>query len=55
MTKQFHALVLAAGKGTRFKSEIIKVLHTLMGKSMVKIVVDRVKLFRSIKGMMFSS
>jgi len=42
MTKQFHALVLAAGKGTRFKSEIIKVLHTLMGKSMVKIVVDSI-------------
>ncbi len=42
MTKQFHALVLAAGKGTRFKSEKIKVLHTLMGKSMVKIVVDSI-------------
>jgi len=42
MTKQFHALVLAAGKGTRFKSEKIKVLHTLMGKPMLKIVVDSI-------------
>jgi len=42
MTKQFHALVLAAGKGTRFKSEKIKVLHTLMGKSMIRIAVDSI-------------
>ena len=42
MIKQFHALVLAAGKGTRFKSEKIKVLHALMGRSMVKIVMDTI-------------
>ncbi len=42
MIKQFHALILAAGKGTRFKSEKIKVLHTLMGKSMIKIAVDSI-------------
>ena len=42
MIKQFHALILAAGKGTRFKSEKIKVLHSLMGKSMLKIVMDTI-------------
>ncbi|MFP4083220.1 MAG: bifunctional UDP-N-acetylglucosamine diphosphorylase/glucosamine-1-phosphate N-acetyltransferase GlmU [Candidatus Aminicenantes bacterium] len=40
--KQFLALILAAGEGTRFKSEKIKVLHTLMGKSMLQLVLDNV-------------
>lgn len=42
MKRNFHALILAAGKGTRFKSEKIKVLHSLMGKSMLRIVLDTV-------------
>ena len=42
MNRRFHALILAAGKGTRFKSEKIKVLHTLLGKSMLQIVLDSV-------------
>ncbi len=42
MNKRLHVLILAAGKGTRFKSEKIKVLHTLMGKSMLRIVLDSV-------------
>ena len=42
MIKQFHALILAAGKGTRFKSEKIKVLHTLLGRSMIEIVMDTI-------------
>lgn len=42
MKRNFHALILAAGKGTRFKSEKIKVLHSLMGKSMFRIVLDTV-------------
>ncbi|MFC2161401.1 bifunctional UDP-N-acetylglucosamine diphosphorylase/glucosamine-1-phosphate N-acetyltransferase GlmU [Acidobacteriota bacterium] len=42
MKSRVHALILAAGKGTRFKSEKIKVLHTLMGKSMIQIVLDSV-------------
>ncbi|MGM0467005.1 MAG: bifunctional UDP-N-acetylglucosamine diphosphorylase/glucosamine-1-phosphate N-acetyltransferase GlmU [Acidobacteriota bacterium] len=35
-------LVLAAGKGTRFKSNLIKVLHPLMGKSMLGWVLESV-------------
>lgn len=42
MSQGFLALILAAGKGTRFKSERIKVLHPLMGKSMLRLVVDSV-------------
>ncbi|MDK2785974.1 MAG: bifunctional UDP-N-acetylglucosamine pyrophosphorylase / glucosamine-phosphate N-acetyltransferase [Thermotoga sp.] len=34
------ALILAAGKGTRMKSRIPKVLHRLSGKSMIEWVVD---------------
>ncbi len=40
MRQNFIALILAAGKGTRFKSEKIKVLHPLLGKSMLRFVVD---------------
>ncbi len=42
MKQGFHALILAAGKGTRFKSRTIKVLHPLMGKPMIRIVLDTV-------------
>ncbi len=37
------AVILAAGKGTRMKSEIPKVLHPLMGKPMVMHVVEACK------------
>ena len=43
MKKGLSALILAAGKGTRFKSDKIKVLHSLMGKSMLQLVVDSVQ------------
>lgn len=43
MKKGLLALILAAGKGTRFKSDTIKVLHPLMGKSMLQWVVDSVQ------------
>ncbi len=33
-------MVLAAGKGTRFKSDKVKILHPLLGKSMIRLVVD---------------
>ncbi|PTJ24045.1 bifunctional UDP-N-acetylglucosamine diphosphorylase/glucosamine-1-phosphate N-acetyltransferase GlmU [Staphylococcus simulans] len=40
---QRYAVVLAAGKGTRMKSKLYKVLHKVAGKSMIKHVVDSVK------------
>ena len=43
MKRGFLALVLAAGQGTRFKSEKIKVLHSILGKSMLQLVVDCVR------------
>jgi bifunctional UDP-N-acetylglucosamine pyrophosphorylase/glucosamine-1-phosphate N-acetyltransferase len=38
------ALVLAGGKGTRMKSDLPKVLHTVHGRSLVQHVVDRIRL-----------
>jgi bifunctional UDP-N-acetylglucosamine pyrophosphorylase/glucosamine-1-phosphate N-acetyltransferase len=49
MRKGLFVLVLAAGKGTRFKSEIIKVLHPMLGKSMLRLVLDCVFQLRSEK------
>lgn len=40
--KNRHAIILAAGKGTRMKSDLYKVLHQVAGKSMVEHVVDTV-------------
>ena len=42
MSQGFLALILAAGKGTRFKSDRIKVLHPLLGRSMLRLVVDSI-------------
>ncbi|MDR3244154.1 MAG: NTP transferase domain-containing protein, partial [Elusimicrobiota bacterium] len=39
MTK-FSAVILAAGSGTRMKSEIPKVLHKLSGKTLIGRVID---------------
>jgi len=49
MKQGFHALILAAGKGTRFKSDTIKVLHPLMGRAMIEIVLDSVSRLRPDK------
>lgn len=38
-----YAVILAAGKGTRMKSKLYKVLHPVCGKSMVQYVVDASK------------
>ncbi|MDW4192094.1 bifunctional UDP-N-acetylglucosamine diphosphorylase/glucosamine-1-phosphate N-acetyltransferase GlmU [Staphylococcus saprophyticus] len=40
---QRHAIVLAAGKGTRMKSKKYKVLHDVAGKTMIEHVADNVK------------
>lgn len=42
MTNTF-AVVLAAGKGTRMKSSLYKVLHPVCGKSMVEHVIDNME------------
>lgn len=39
MNKSFSAMLLCAGKGTRFKSNFIKVLHPFLGTSMLHISV----------------
>ena len=38
-----HALILAAGKGTRMKSERAKVLHPVCGKPLIQHVLERLK------------
>lgn len=38
-----YAIVLAAGKGTRMKSDLYKVLHPVCGKPMVEHVIDNIK------------
>lgn len=37
-----YAIILAAGKGTRMKSKLYKVLHSVSGKPMVEHVINRV-------------
>jgi bifunctional UDP-N-acetylglucosamine pyrophosphorylase / glucosamine-1-phosphate N-acetyltransferase len=37
-----HAIILAAGKGTRMKSDILKVAHRVAGKPIVEYVLDTV-------------
>jgi bifunctional UDP-N-acetylglucosamine pyrophosphorylase/glucosamine-1-phosphate N-acetyltransferase len=38
-----YVVILAAGKGTRMKSKLYKVLHKVCGKTMVEHVVDAAK------------
>ncbi len=42
-SKDFSAIILAAGKGTRMKSPLPKVLHPVAGVPMIKRVIDAVK------------
>ncbi len=41
-TSEIRSIILAAGKGTRMKSEIPKVLHSIMGKSLLERVINSV-------------
>ncbi len=45
----FRAIILAAGKGTRMKSETPKVLHQVAGKPVLQYVLDVTKYLRSLK------
>ncbi len=45
----FRAIILAAGKGTRMKSELPKVLHKVAGKPVIQYVLDITKYLRSLK------
>ena len=38
--ERIKAVILAAGKGTRMKSELPKVIHTALGKPMVEYVIE---------------
>ncbi|MFH0959625.1 MAG: bifunctional UDP-N-acetylglucosamine diphosphorylase/glucosamine-1-phosphate N-acetyltransferase GlmU [Pseudomonadota bacterium] len=44
--EQYGAVILAAGKGTRMKSNSCKVLHTVAGKPMLGYVIDAVRNLR---------
>ena len=44
-----NAIILAAGKGTRMKSSLYKVLHPVCGKPMVEHVIDNVSSIRASK------
>lgn len=41
--KKLITLILAAGKGTRMKSDLPKVIHKIKGKELVKFVIDQAK------------
>ncbi len=43
MTAKLQALILAAGKGTRMKSELPKVVHPILSKPMVTYVIEAVR------------
>ena len=47
--KDLRAIVLAAGKGTRMKSDIPKVLHTVAGKALIEYAIDLVMAVGSLK------
>ena len=49
MANNLHILILAAGKGTRMKSETPKVMHTLGGEPMIDHVIKKAKMLKPFK------
>jgi bifunctional UDP-N-acetylglucosamine pyrophosphorylase/glucosamine-1-phosphate N-acetyltransferase len=49
MSRDLLALVLAAGQGTRFKSSKAKVLHTILGRSMIRLTTDSLQALKPRK------
>ena len=49
MPKKIAVILLAAGKSTRMKSAVPKVLHTLCGRPMIHYVLDLVKKLKAAK------
>lgn len=47
--KELRSIILAAGKGTRMKSDLAKVLHPVCGRPMLLFVVDAVRSAGSLK------
>lgn len=45
----FRSIILAAGKGTRLKSDVPKVLHQVCGRPMIEYVLDITRTLRSLK------
>ena len=43
MTNNLSILILAAGKGTRMKSDLPKVLHKVANREMLNLVIDEAK------------
>jgi len=44
VSSSLSTIILAAGKGTRMKSDLPKVLHKVLGKTMISRVIDQAKL-----------
>ena len=47
--KNIRTIILAAGKGTRMKSSLPKVLHPVCGQPIIQYVLDAVKAVGSLK------
>lgn len=49
MTEDLTVLILAAGKGTRMKSDLVKVLHPLMGRPLLAHVVNSARYLNPVR------
>ena len=47
--KNLRTIILAAGKGTRMKSDVPKVLHKICGKPIIQYIIDIAKSISSLK------